>query len=100
MATTLEQVDEASLAKRLEEQKQLVARLVSEGKDASDANVTLYAPRQSSRGYPAQIPRRIHRPIKPRCRHLSNRRKNNGSPPDVGSCRCHPRKAPVLQLLR
>ena len=43
MATTLEQVDEASLAKRLEEQKQLVARLVSEGKDASDANVTLYA---------------------------------------------------------
>ena len=43
MATTLEQLDEASLAKRLEEQKQLVARLVSEGKDASDANVTLYA---------------------------------------------------------
>ena len=43
MATTLEQLDEASLAKRLEEQKQLVACLVSEGKDASDANVTLYA---------------------------------------------------------
>ena len=43
MATTLEQLDVASLAKRLEEQKQLVARLVSEGKDASDANATLYA---------------------------------------------------------
>ena len=43
MATTLEQLDEASLAKRLEEQKQLVARLVSEGKDATDANATLYA---------------------------------------------------------
>ena len=42
MATTLEQLDEASLAKRLEEQKQLVARLVSEGKDASDANAALY----------------------------------------------------------
>ena len=42
MATTLEQLDEASLANRLEEQKQLVARLVSEGKDASDANAALY----------------------------------------------------------
>ena len=42
MAITPEQLDEASLAKRLEEQKLLVARLVSEGKDASAANATLY----------------------------------------------------------
>jgi hypothetical protein len=37
-----EQLDEASLAKRLEAQKELVARLISEGKDASAANATLY----------------------------------------------------------
>ena len=43
MPSTLERLDEASLANRLEEQKQLVARLVSEGKNASDANATLYA---------------------------------------------------------
>ena len=35
-------LDEASLQKRLEEQKLLVDRLVSEGKDASDANAKLY----------------------------------------------------------
>lgn len=33
-----EELDEGSLQKRLEAQKLLVARLVSEGKDASDAN--------------------------------------------------------------
>jgi hypothetical protein len=37
-----EQLDEASLAKRLEAQKEFVARLISEGKDASDANAALY----------------------------------------------------------
>ena len=42
MATTPEQLDEASLARRLEAQKLVVARLVSEGKDASAANATLY----------------------------------------------------------
>ncbi len=42
MATSPEQVDEASLAKRLEAQKLLVARLVSEGKDATEANAALY----------------------------------------------------------
>ena len=43
MATTLEQLDEASIAKRFEAQKLVVARLVSEGKNARDANATLYA---------------------------------------------------------
>jgi hypothetical protein len=42
MATTPDQLDEASLVKRLEAQKLLVARLVSEGKDASAANAKLY----------------------------------------------------------
>ena len=42
MATTLEQLDEASLAARLEAQKLVVARLVSEGNDASEANAALY----------------------------------------------------------
>ena len=42
MDTPAEQLDEASLAKRLEAQKEFVARLISEGKDASDANATLY----------------------------------------------------------
>jgi hypothetical protein len=35
-------LDEASLQKRIEEQKLLVDRLVSEGKDASEANAKLY----------------------------------------------------------
>ena len=42
MDTPTEQLDEASLAKRLETQKLLVARLVSEGKDATEANAALY----------------------------------------------------------
>ena len=42
MAATPEQLDVASLAARLEAQKLVVARLVSEGKDASDANAKLY----------------------------------------------------------
>ena len=42
MDTPAEQLDEASLAKRLEAQKEFVARLISEGKDASAANATLY----------------------------------------------------------
>lgn len=42
MVTTPEQLDDANLAARLEAQKLVVARLVSEGKDASDANATLY----------------------------------------------------------
>jgi hypothetical protein len=37
-----EQFDEASLARRLEAQKELVARLISEGKDATAANAALY----------------------------------------------------------
>ena len=35
-------LDEASLQTRVEEQKLFVARLVSEGKDASGANAILY----------------------------------------------------------
>ena len=42
MDTPAEQLDEASLAKRLEAQKEFVARLISEGKDASAANAALY----------------------------------------------------------
>jgi len=42
MDTPAEQLDEASLAKRLAAQKELVARLISEGKDASAANASLY----------------------------------------------------------
>lgn len=41
-ALSAEDLDEASLQKRLEEQKLLVGRLVSEGKDASEANAKLY----------------------------------------------------------
>ena len=41
MATS-EQLDDANLAARLEAQKLVVARLVSEGKDASEANAALY----------------------------------------------------------
>jgi hypothetical protein len=41
-ALSAEYLDEANLQKRLEEQKRLVARLVSEGKDATDANARLY----------------------------------------------------------
>lgn len=37
-----DELDEASLQKRLEAQKLLVARLVAEGKDATNANATLY----------------------------------------------------------
>ena len=42
MDTPAEQLDEASLAKRLEAQKEFVARLISEGKDATAANAALY----------------------------------------------------------
>ena len=42
MATWSEQLHEASLEKRLEAQKQSVARLISEGKDAIEANAKLY----------------------------------------------------------
>jgi hypothetical protein len=42
MDTMSEQLHEASLEKRLEAQKQLVARLISEGKDAIEANGKLY----------------------------------------------------------
>jgi hypothetical protein len=42
MATWSEQLHETSLDQRLEKQKQLVARLVSEGKDPIDANAKLY----------------------------------------------------------
>ena len=42
MAIGSEQVDDASLEKRLAAQKQLVARLISEGKDATEANRKLY----------------------------------------------------------
>jgi hypothetical protein len=42
MAIGSEQLDEASLKMRLAAQKQLVARLVSEGKDATEANTQLY----------------------------------------------------------
>jgi hypothetical protein len=38
----MEQLDEASLEKRLEAQKELVARLISEGRDAVEANRRLY----------------------------------------------------------
>jgi hypothetical protein len=41
-ALSADALDEASLQKRLEEQKLLVARLVSEGKDATNANAKLY----------------------------------------------------------
>ena len=41
-ALSAEDLDEASLQKLLEEQKLLVGRLVSEGKDASEANAKLY----------------------------------------------------------
>ena len=41
MAIGSEQLDEASLEARLA-QKQLVARLISEGKDATEANTQLY----------------------------------------------------------
>jgi hypothetical protein len=37
-----EDLDEANLQKRLEAQKLVVARLVSEGKDATNANAKLY----------------------------------------------------------
>ena len=42
MDTPAVQLDEASLAQRLEAQKEFVARLISEGKDASSANALLY----------------------------------------------------------
>ena len=42
MTIAAEQFDEASLARRLEAQKELVARLISEGKDATAANGSLY----------------------------------------------------------
>ena len=42
MAIGSERLDEASLEARLAAQKQLVARLVSEGKDATEANTQLY----------------------------------------------------------
>ena len=42
MSTVPEQFDEATLQTRLEEQKRLVARLVSEGKSAAGANAVLY----------------------------------------------------------
>jgi len=42
MSTVHEQLDEAALQKRLEEQKRVVARLVSEGKSAVEANAVLY----------------------------------------------------------
>jgi hypothetical protein len=42
MVIAAEQLDEASLATRLEAQKELVARLISEGKDATEANASLY----------------------------------------------------------
>jgi hypothetical protein len=42
MATWSEQLHETSLDQCLEKQKQLVARLVSEGKDAIAANAKLY----------------------------------------------------------
>ena len=42
MAIGSEQLDEASLEARLAAQKQLVARLISEGKDATEANRKLY----------------------------------------------------------
>jgi len=41
-ASAPDELAEASLQKRLQTQKLLVERLVSEGKDASDANATLY----------------------------------------------------------
>jgi hypothetical protein len=40
--TWSEQLDEPSLEKLLEAQTQLVARLVSEGKDTAEANARLY----------------------------------------------------------
>ena len=42
MAIRYEQLDVASLEVRLAAQKQLVARLISEGKDATEANTQLY----------------------------------------------------------
>ena len=42
MAIGSERLDEASLEVRLAAQKQLVARLISEGKDATEANTQLY----------------------------------------------------------
>jgi hypothetical protein len=42
MAIGYEQLHEASLEVRLAAQKQLVARLISEGKDATEANTQLY----------------------------------------------------------
>ena len=42
MAIGIQQPDEASLEKRFIAQKRLVARLISEGKDATEANAQLY----------------------------------------------------------
>ena len=42
MAIAPEQLDEASVARRLQEQKDLVDRLIREGKDATEANAKLY----------------------------------------------------------
>jgi hypothetical protein len=42
MPIAAEQPEEPSLSERLETQKELVARLISEGKDATEANATLY----------------------------------------------------------
>jgi hypothetical protein len=42
MPTTTQQRDEFDLEERVRRQKELVARLVSEGKQANDANKLLY----------------------------------------------------------
>ena len=61
MSVIAEQLDETDLKKRIERQKALVARLISEGKPTAEANARLY-----------ELSKMLHRTREHRRRRLSN----------------------------
>jgi len=62
MSIIADQFDEADIHKRLEHQKALVARLVSEGKPAAEANAKLYELSKLLHRTRERRRRRLHHP--------------------------------------